>query len=226
MSAKVRSLEQKALTLMSECEPARACFASPITYLVQSSHTCLSIVVAAMATAGCIYQEPPDWEAPKKTRPQLSDPVPSPLQITPVTNPLVDPSKGISSLAIHVIEHSEDNGDGIRAITFINYTGNTKDPGSDGVFQNILEVDPSTYDVEKDLNLDWRVPTGTAECIPLTLIVTHASNVDRSETLNHFPIDNSDVASITWWLSVNNPGQTEITCPVTTSSAASTGGSS
>ena len=226
MSAKVRSLAQRPLTLMSGREPARAYFASLVISLVRSSHTGLSMLVLAMATVGCIYQEPPDWEAPKKTRPQLSDPVPSPLQIIPVNNPLVDPSKGISSLAIHVIEHSEDNGDGIRAITFINYTGNTKDPGSGVVFQNILEDDPSTYDVEKDLNLDWRVPTGTAECIPLTLIVTHASNVERSETLNHFPIDNSDVASITWWLSVNNPGQTEVTCPVTTSSAATTGGSS
>jgi len=223
MSAKVRSFEQSPLTLMSGGATARACFASQVNYLVRSSHSWPSMVVLALATAGCIYQDPPDWEAPKKTRPQLSDPVPSPMQITPVSNTVVDPSKGTASLAIHVIEHSEDNGDGIRAITFIDYTGNTKDPNSDVVFQNILEVDPSTYDVEKDLNLDWRVPTGLAECIPLTLIVTHASNVDRS---SHFPIDNSDVASITWWLSVNNPGQTEITCPVTTGSAATTGGSS
>jgi hypothetical protein len=211
---------------MSGGAPARAGFIAQVTYLVRSSQTGLSIVVLAMATAGCIYQDPPDWAAPKKTRPQLSDPVPSPLQIIPVSNTSVDPSKGTASLAIHVIEHSEDNGDGIRAITFINYTGNTKVPNSDVVFQNILEVDPSTYAVEKDLNLDWRVPTGSAECIPLTLIVTHASNVDRSEALTHFPIDNNDVASITWWLSVNNPGQTEITCPVTASSAATTGGSS
>jgi hypothetical protein len=223
MGAKVWSFEQSSLTSMSGGKSAHACLASLVTYLVRSSHSGLGIVVLAMATVGCIYQDPPGWEAPKKTRPQLSDPVPSPLQIIPVTNASVDPSQGPASFAIRVIEHSEDNGDGIRAITFINYTGNTKDPNSEVEFQNIREFDPSTYDVEKDLNIEWRVPAGSAECIPLTLIVTHASNVD--ESLNHFPIDNSDVASITWWLSVNNPGKAEINCPVVTSSA-NTGGSS
>lgn len=223
MIAKIRSLEQSPVTSMSGGESALTCFASLVTYLVRSSQSGLSIVVLAMATAGCIYQDPPGWEAPKKTRPQLSDPVPSPLQIIPVTNASVDPSQGPASFAIRVIEHSEDNGDGIRAITFINYTGNSKDPNSDTEFQNIREFDPSTFDVQKDLNVEWRVPAATAECIPLTLIVTHASNVD--ESLNHFPIDNSDVASITWWLSVNNPGKDVISCPVVTSSA-NTGGAS
>ena len=224
MSAKARSVEQITLTAMSGFAHALACFGSQVACLVRSSHTSSGIVVLTMATAGCIYQEPPDWQAPERTRPQLSDPVPSPMQIFPVSNPSVDRSKGTSSLAIRVLERSEDNGDGIRAITFINYNGNTKDPSSNVEFQNIREFDPATYEVEKRLTLEWRVPIGPAECIPLTLIVTHASNVD--ESLNHFPIDNSDVASITWWLSVNNPGVTDINCPVTTNSATTTGGSS
>jgi hypothetical protein len=135
------------------------------------------------------------------------DPVPSPTELIAVSVPEVDSANGRDRLPLIVNERSEDNGDGIRAITFLNY--DTKHSAAVD-FQDIQEFDPGTYDVEKVISLEWRVPNSSPRCVPLTLIVTHASNVQR----NHFPIDNEDVASITWWLSLNNPGVTEISCPV------------
>jgi hypothetical protein len=138
------------------------------------------------------------------------DPIPSPFQVYSISDRRVDPSKGLDTLEIYVDERSEDDGDGLRAITFLNYNGN-KGIDNPASFQNIKEVDPGTFDVVKHLSLGWRV-SGKG-CTLLTLIVTHASNVD-GKGLDHFPIDNGDVASITWWLNVNNPAATDVTCPV------------
>lgn len=134
------------------------------------------------------------------------DPVPTVNEIYQVTESVVH---------ISVNERSEDNGDGLRAITYLYYNSNH---GPGVVFQNYREFDPGRIDVEKQLTLDWDVPVGfltgsVPSCVPLTLIVTHKSNVDNT-TNKHFPIDNDDVASLTWFLSVNNPDGKTITCPV------------
>ncbi len=194
------------LTFMSEL--ASACWAcvSRFLALVRSSHRGVPIVLA-LAVHGCLLQEPPDWDPPRKTRPQLTDPVPSPLEIIAISHPDYDSINGRSRMPIFVNERSEDNGDGIRAITFLNY--DTKHTAA-VEFQDIQEIAPGTFDIEKRLSLEWKVSSGPPRCVPLTLIVTHASNADA----DHFPIDHEDVASITWWLSLNDPGATEVVCPV------------
>jgi hypothetical protein len=165
----------------------------------------------ALLASACVFQEPPDWEPPKKTRPQLMDPVPSPLQFHTVNNTSFDPIRGLDTLPLFVDERSEDDGDGIRAILYVNYNGN-KSTDSPAIFQAIWEKPAGTYNDVKQLSLEWRVYNQYDGCIPLTLIVTHASNVDQS--FSRFPIDNEDTASITWWLNVNAPSETNVSCPV------------
>lgn len=207
MSAKSTLVARRTLTFMSEIGGACCSRAWRFRSLVRSSHIRLSAVFAAMSVCGCLFQEPPTWDPPKKTRPQLMDPVPSPMEIISVSHPEVDPIHGRLRLPIFVYERSEDDGDGLRAITFLDYTTN---PAPAGDFQDIQEVPPGRYDEEKTISLEWEVDPGPARCVPLTLIVTHASNAPPT----HFPIDNEDVATITWWLNLNNPGVVETHCPV------------
>jgi hypothetical protein len=179
--------------------------------LVRSSHLWAGVVLALM-TSGCIYEEPPDWGAPQKTTPQLIFPQPSPTKIISISSKQFDRSNGTNSLPITFSEYSEDNGDGIRAITFLYYDT------PEVTFRNIFEVPPGHLQDEKQVKVFWDVPpdpnphTGTSACLPLTVIVTHASNVQ--DTTQHLPVNASeDVASITWMLSFNNPDP-EVTCTV------------
>ncbi len=211
MDGDLGSVRRPTLTFVSRwgsgLKGIRACH----LILVRSSHYLASVVIALLTT-GCLFPEPPEWEAPQKTRPQLMDPDPSPTEIVSVVSTLVNPTGGASNLHIVVNERSEDNGEGLRAILFLNYNSKLD---ADVKFQNIFEVAPGHLEEVKSILMDWPIPlTDKVSCTPLTLIVTHESNVDK--TANHFPIKgDEDVSSITWWIAVN-PVSAIASCPIVT----------
>ena len=211
MSASTSPGKVATLTIVSGFAASTHRSGARIVGLVRSSHL-WPVVVLTLMTSGCLYQEPPDWSTPKPTTPQLTAPIPSPTKIVPISSILYAGTNGTRSLHISVDEYSEDNGDGIRAITFLYYDT------PEVVFRNVFEVNPGHLRDVKHISVNWDVPadpdphTGASACLPLTLIVTHASNVEQIDG-NHFPKVDSDVASITWILSFNNPDP-EVTCTV------------
>jgi hypothetical protein len=212
MSASTSPKKGATLTIVSGFAATTRRSGARIVGLVRSSHL-WPVVVLTLLTSGCLYQEPPDWGAPQRTTPQLISPLPSPTKIIPISSKLFDGINGTTSLHISVNEYSEDNGDGIRAITFLYY--DTKDV----TFKNIFEVNPGHIQDEKHISVNWDVPpdssphTDASACLPLTLVVTHASSVEN--TTQHLPKKDAseDVASITWILSFNNPDP-EVTCTI------------
>ena len=203
------------LTKMSGVTPVRRRARVAFERLVRSSHRRL-VAVLTLATSGCIYQEPPDWSGPPRTAPLLTNPVPPFYEVISVDSSTFSPS-GETQLSISVNERSEDNGDSLLAIWYLYYnSAHTNDVS----FQNLKPVAPGHWEDEKTISFNWDVlkdangRSGTDACLPLTLIVTHASNVENSN--EHFPIDNEDVALITWWLSFNNTNPSGVLCPVGT----------
>lgn len=214
MDSDLGSVRRPTLTFVSRFGCGLTGISACHLMLVRYSHGCAGAVFALLAT-GCLFPEPPVWEAPKQTQPpQLMDPDPSPTEIVSVVSTLVNPTGGAGNLHIVVNERSEDNGEGLRAILFLNYNSKLN---ADVQFQNIFEVAPGHLDEVKSILMDWPIPlTDKVSCTPLTLIVTHESNVDK--TANHFPnlaTGAEDISSITWWIAVNQVSAVA-SCPIAT----------
>ena len=216
MDRDLGSVRRPTLTFVSRLGCGLTGISSCHLMLVRYSHGCAGVVFTLLAT-GCLFPEPPEWEAPQQTHPpQLMDPVPSPTDIVSVISTLVNPTGGAGNLHIVVNERSEDNGEGLRAILFLNYNSELN---AEVKFQNIFEVAPGHLEELKSILMDWPIPLRTdVYCTPLTLIVTHESNVDKSA--NHFPIlakgkGAEDISSITWWIAVN-PVSAIASCPIAT----------
>lgn len=158
--------------------------------LVRSSH-CASVVLA-MLTPGCLIPEPAAWEGLQPTRPQLTDPAP-PTNKFIVLNGAATGSNTTApnTLTVTVSEQSEDAGVALRAIWYLDET-----------YLNSMDIAPGHEDATKTINVVWPVSTTLPGCVPFTLLVTHVNN--DSNDLEHTPINNDDVATITWWLDLND----------------------
>jgi hypothetical protein len=156
--------------------------------LVRSSHH-FAVAVLAILLSGCIFPEPPTWEGPQKTQPRLWNPTPQVEKFIPL-------SSGVSQI-FTVSESSEDAGEALRAIWYLN-----------GVFQNDRDYAPGHINDVKTINVFWPVYVATKECVPFTLLVMHVSDDSSNNSdggiLDHKPIDPNDASTITWWLNLNN----------------------
>jgi hypothetical protein len=137
---------------------------------------------------GCLIPDPPVWDAPTRTRPQLTNPVP------PITKFI--PLSVNNTLSVVVDEVSEDIGEPILAIWYLDY-----DPPA-MTYLNFKVIAPGHLDDTKQITADWSVIYADAECRPFTLVVTHLDNVNNDS--NHSAKNSADVATVTWWLSLNN----------------------
>ena len=171
--------------------------------LVRSLQYCTSVVLAMLAPS-CLFPDPPVWEGPQKTRPQLTDPTPPTSQLW-VKN-LND------TLEVTVNEWSEDAGIAVRAIWYLDYLPPKM------TYLNNRDYAPGHLDDAKVLDITWQVIIAAPACSTFTLLVTHVDN--DSNDLNHTPINPDDVATITWWLSSND---TDSTSPVALSSCPKSG---
>jgi hypothetical protein len=141
-----------------------------------------------MSVQGCIVADPPVFEQPERTPPflDLAAANPSIFEIL---------RQGPSDLVlINVPVRSEDAGQRLQAVLFLNYQMPTEDP------QNTNYLDPSTFsDRGREIKMSWTVPSvPKSTCQRLTLQVTHADNLDDQSELR----DKSDVGLATWWVDI------------------------
>ena len=81
--------------------------------------------------------------------------------------------------------------------------------GTANFYINSRDIPPGHFDVEHpqlisvDYTARFTKDNISSECAPFTLLVTHINN--DSNALDHHPIDAyNDVATVTWWLSIND----------------------
>jgi len=153
-----------------------------------------------MSVQGCIVADPPVFEQPEKTPPFLdlaaaNPPISAILQQGPA-----DP------VLINVPFRSEDAGERLQAVLFLNYQTPTEDP------QKTNYLDPGTFSERREIKMEWIVPSvPDSTCEQLTLQVTHVDNLIGASELK----DKSDVALATWWvdIQINDTPAEFATCP-------------
>ena len=161
--------------------------------LVWSSQFASAVVVSALLQ-GCLFPAPPTWDS-KPTRPQLFDPTPATTQFVVIST---DGTASNHTVTFAVSELSEDEGHALRAIWYLNY-------GLPNVtYINSRDIPPGHLDIShpKEISVVYTPTQKNAMCVPFTLLVMHIENDSNLE--NHYPIDDSDVATVTWWLSITN----------------------
>jgi len=164
--------------------------------LVRSSHFVAAVVASAFAPS-CLFPEPPHWDS-KPTRPQLVDPIPLTSQFVVIST---DPSN--NGQTFRVTELSEDEGHALRVVWYLNYKL------SNERYLNSRDIAAGSQDQPKLISVNYTPAEKTAMCVPFTLVVTHIENDSNAD--NHHPIDDSDVATVTWWLNVTNSTSAALT---------------
>jgi hypothetical protein len=150
-----------------------------------------------MLTEGCVFPEPPTYREPEKTPPFLWGPIPATIQIHSV--------KSGDPFDINVYFRSEDAGDDIAASLFVNYV----EMGQQSGFVGGQTIAAGTLAEVRTINIPWVVPESQSPgtCEQLSLLVTHRSNLNVV-----VPIDDSDVAMLTWWLNIDGTAETAGNC--------------
>jgi len=152
-------------------------------------------MVLALLAAGCIVADPPDSSDPEKT---------PPLLLLGQADPPVYQVKGLSTkdgsppLQINVPVRSEDAGDQLLALLFVNWNMGLEDSAVAKVL-----VGPSTFDdTDRMISAVWdytEIPT--RGCTQLAMLVTHYTNYDW---IHSAYINPSDVAIATWFFNVDD----------------------
>ncbi len=194
--AMVRVAYQHSATDLSCVKGVRKRFRSRFIPLARRS--LLPIAMLLLPTA-CLLPDPPDYRREQKTAPSLTGIVPSPTEVLLVN------SGDLIDFSVKV--RSEDLNDQIVGQLFLNYLVEDRQEGAG--WEQLL---PGSYADARDLTITWKVPLRTTPgtCEQLSMVVTHGLNLyPRS----HLPIDENDVAVVTWWLSINDSEQTLGQCP-------------
>lgn len=163
------------------------------------ARTSLVVLFASMLTESCLLPEPPSYREPERTPPFLWGPIPATIEVQSVNSG--DPFN------ISVNLRSEDAGEDLVALLFLNYLVEGQQSGG----FSWTPVKAGTLSEERHIEISsWQVPErqtpGT--CEQLSLIVSHLSNYGSGG----LPMDDSDVAILTWWLDINGTEQTLASC--------------
>jgi len=169
----------------------------------------LSLVAACLLTLpGCLVDDPPPFPESKQTPPRLDY-----HNALPLLDQIIVAHSG-DDLPFSIPVASEDAGDGLSALLFMDYSGGRASPIVPGE-----SIPPSTLDETNRMpvTLDWVVPKNVYSpgCHRLTLRVTHISNIDT----NIYPgvRDPADLAEAYWWLNLDAdpaPGKMLVDCPL------------
>jgi hypothetical protein len=162
--------------------------------LARRSLTALSMAFALLA-AGCIVADPPNSSDPEKTPPLLllGQADPPVFQVMSLST-----KDGSTSLPINVPVRSEDAGDELIALLFVdwNVDSNAKEPVAKA------RVAPSTFDdANRMISATWDYSGAPSGCNQLTMLVTHSTNYDWIPSTYANP---ADVAIATWFFNVND----------------------
>jgi hypothetical protein len=146
----------------------------------------------------------PEFAEPKPTRPFLAAQKP----VTWAVNVVL----GAGSPAVYTPDMvifdvvSEDLNKNLLAVLFLDYRGPVSTVDEPFHFQPIVTIapghlDPTSVANPRDVKYPYTLPPGTpAGCHSLTALVTHDLTVGGVH-----PQDDSDVATLTWWLAVQDP---------------------
>jgi hypothetical protein len=157
----------------------------------------LLTIWAAGALAGCLVAEPPPHPNPEQTPPVIDLNRTFPL-VTQITL-LRQGERQTFSAAVR----SEDQGEKLIGLLFLDYS--LRNPER---FLQFGEARPSTFDdTSRRLGISWQVPPSERDCHQVTMLITHAGNLDYQTGIPQ-PILDSDVALATWWVNIIDPNAT------------------
>jgi hypothetical protein len=162
----------------------------------------------ALACAGCLVSDPPEYEEPSLTPPFLDM-----VQATPLASRIIVRDRADPLIKFDVPFRSEDAGQPIWFALHRNYPF---DP-SNSLLVGSISLPPGTFDeTDRSIRFDWTISSLEAGCYQLTLLVSHESTWDFFERRPHLTRGIGDTAMATWWLNFeppnNNPGTLE-NCP-------------
>jgi len=143
---------------------------------------------------GCLVADPPLHEAPEKTPPilDLARAIPLVTQVQRVSTTDVVPE-----LHFSVPVRSEDQGDQLLALFFLNFGEASQSPQLP-----ITRVASGSFEDEsRSIEKSWNYAGMSQGCHQLTLMVTHESNFDL---VTFEAVDKSDLAIASWWVGVND----------------------
>lgn len=162
---------------------------------------------ASLSTTGCIVAEAPDYGPSQRTPIYLSDPHPTPSNLQ-----VLDDDLGPSSVSFGVTFRSEDAGERVISVMYIDY----KHLPADLARLDKHYHPASTFDNPRPVSYSV-APSSFAGregvCHSLTLMLMHESGWDD---MNNVPRGSpSDLATMTWFTSVNDDGSLLEECPTT-----------
>ena len=163
-----------------------------------------------LVAQGCIVADPPEYQAPGRTRPLLNVYGASPTAtqaLVVLTNPPV-----AHKFSIQV--RSEDAGEELRAIFWLDY----QFPGEDSLVG--IKIPASTYDDPgRNIRFDWYPIPGkySAGCHFLSLVVAHRNSFYLETQEDHLIPKEAEVdaAIVTWTVNLDPVGaeNTLANCP-------------
>ena len=163
--------------------------------------------LSSLSTTGCIVAEAPDYGPSQRTPIYLSDPHPTPSNLQ-----VLDDKSGPQSISFGVTFRSEDAGEGVISVMYIDYKH--LPPQQAKLDKHYHPA--STFDNPRPVTYPVAASSfaGRDEvCHSLTLMLMHESGWDDQ---NNVPRGTpSDLATITWFTSVNDMGALLDQCPTT-----------
>lgn len=172
----------------------------------------LSLGVFLTMPTGCL-DSPPSYSKPDQVAPFIID-----ARVTPPLNGVVQMQAGLAQ-DFSVPFRSVDVGEDLQGNVYLD-----RDPGEAGSWRTTQKVpaSPGPFDEDRPAVLFKFRPTASLDvpgCHTLTFILAHASQwafVDTDEgNPVPLPIDDSQAATVTWWLDIadDNSGEPLRECP-------------
>jgi len=188
------------MTALSRRHAAEQCNFADLTRVAR-----LSLVtwgVMALGSAGCLVTESPEFTAPKRTRPLLTnlDPPTEAVQTVPRVAGTTNTYVVDRTIKFDIL--SEDLGKGVEALVIVDFEG-LQSSAFPKTTCNLITIPAGTMQSPRrgpytcDLDLNKIVPRVEPGCHPITVVATH-----DFVTASARPIDDQDVDVATWFYQV------------------------
>jgi len=167
--------------------------------MARRSHWKLGVLalstLATLSTTGCIVADAPNYSAPQRSPIFLFNPRPTPGSLQFLTREPADP------VAFGATVRSEDAGEQLYAVLYFDY----KHEGE--YVHDETPLQPLTIEQERPIAFyvaGSRTFLQPKTCHTVTLMVMHLSSYDQQT--NQFKGPPDDLASVTWFASVDDDG--------------------
>jgi hypothetical protein len=174
----------------------------------------LLLVSIMLAQASCIVADPPEYRAPGQTRPVLNvyGAVPTATRAL-----MVYPADATVGIAFTVGVRSEDAGDPLRALLWLDYQLTPANGQAGGTRQAAKTIPASTYDNPgREIQFTWHpmVTEALKGCHFLSLVVAHRESFLSDEDHLQPGAAEDDAAIVTWTVNIDPVDErTLVNCP-------------